>query len=207
MTLDKGATDKLSEFANEARRLGIKIEPPSVNRSGVDFEVAASADGNLSILYALSAIKGVGEGQSAALVAARGGRPFADLGDFAERISARDVNKRMLECLAAAGAFDALEADRARVAAAIEPILALAHRREDERSAGQSGLFDAERVNPLAGIKVDSWSLAERLQHEFEFVGFFLSGHPLDAYGAVLQRLRVRRWSDFARAVKQGAFR
>ncbi len=205
MTLDKGATDKLSEFANEARRLGIKIEPPSVNRSGVDFEVAAGTDESLSILYALSAIKGVGEGQSAALVAARGGRPFADLGDFAERISARDVNKRMLECLAAAGAFDALEADRARVAAAIEPILALAHRREDERSAGQSGLFDAERVNPLAGIKVDSWSLAERLQHEFESVGFFLSGHPLDAYGAVLQRLRVRRWSDFARAVKQGA--
>ncbi|MDR3420829.1 MAG: DNA polymerase III subunit alpha, partial [Xanthobacteraceae bacterium] len=205
MTLDKGSTDKLSEFCNEARHLGIKIEPPSVNRSGVDFEVAASADGNLSILYALSAIKGVGDGQAAALEVARGGRPFADLGDFAERISARDLNKRMLESLAAAGAFDALEADRARVIAAIEPILALAHRREDERSAGQSGLFDAERADPLAGVKVESWSLAERLQREFESVGFFLSGHPLDAYGAVLQRLRVRRWSDFARAVKQGA--
>ncbi len=97
MTLDKGSTDKLSEFCNEARHLGIKVEPPSVNRSGADFEVAASADGNLSILYALSAIKGVGDGQAAALVAARGRRPFADLGDFAERISARDLNKRMLE--------------------------------------------------------------------------------------------------------------
>ncbi len=205
MTLDKGSTDKLSEFCNEARHLGIKIEPPAVNRSGADFEVAANADGSLSILYALSAIKGVGDGQAAALEVARGGRPFTDLGDFAERISVRDLNKRMLESLAAAGAFDALEADRARVIAAIEPILALAHRREDERSAGQSGLFDAERADPLAGIKVESWSLAERLQREFESVGFFLSGHPLDAYGAVLQRLRVRRWADFARAVKQGA--
>ncbi len=195
MTLDKGSTDKLSEFCNEARHLGIKIEPPAVNRSGGDFEVAANADGSLSILYALSAIKGVGDGQAAALEVARGGRPFTDLGDFAERISVRDLNKRMLESLAAAGAFDALEADRARVIAAIEPILALAHRREDERSAGQSGLFDAERADPLAGIKVESWSLAERLQREFESVGFFLSGHPLDAYGAVLQRLRVRRWA------------
>jgi DNA polymerase III subunit alpha len=205
MTLDKGSTDKLSEFCNEARHLGIKVEPPSVNRSGVDFEVAANADGGLSIVYALSAIKGVGDGQAAALVAARGGRPFVDLGDLAERVCARDVNKRMLECLAAAGAFDALETDRARAIAAIEPILALAHRRGEERSAGQSGLFDAERADPLAGVKVKSWSLAERLQREFESVGFFLSGHPLDAYGAVLQRLRLRRWADFARAVKHGA--
>jgi DNA polymerase III subunit alpha len=205
MTLDKGSTDKLAEFANEARRLGIKVEPPSVNRSNVDFEVAAAAGDALSILYALSAVKGVGDGQAAAVVAARGARAFTDLGDFAERISARDINKRMLECLAAAGAFDELARDRARVVAAIEPVLALAHRREDERTAGQSGLFDAERIDPLAGLKVESWSLAERLRREFEAVGFFLSGHPLDAYEAVLARLRVRRWADFARAVKQGA--
>jgi DNA polymerase-3 subunit alpha len=205
MTLDKSSTDKLAEFSNEARRLGIKVEPPSVNRSGIDFEVGTNADGGLSIVYALSAIKGVGDGQAAAVVAARGGHGFADLGDFAERISARDINKRMLECLAAAGGFDALARDRARVTAAIEPILALAHRREDERAAGQSGLFDTERVDPGAGLKVESWSLAERLRREFEAVGFFLSGHPLDAYEAVLTRLRVRRWADFARAVKQGA--
>ncbi len=72
MTLDKSNTDKLAEFCNEARRLGIKVEPPSVNRSGVDFEVAVDRAGALSIVYALSAIKGVGEGQAAALVAARG---------------------------------------------------------------------------------------------------------------------------------------
>jgi len=204
MTLDKSSTDKLAEFCNEARRLGIKVEPPSVNRSGVDFEVAADKGGALSIIYALSAIKGVGEGQAGALVAARGAG-FADLGDVAARTNPRDLNRRMLESLASAGAFDSVEADRARVFAAIEPMLALAHRRDDERRAGQSALFDAERLDPLAGVKVNSWPLAERLRREFEAVGFFLSGHPLDAYAAILGRLRVTRWAEFARAVKQGA--
>ncbi|MGH6818685.1 MAG: DNA polymerase III subunit alpha, partial [Methylovirgula sp.] len=205
MTLDKSSTDKLAEFCNEARRIGIKVAPPSVNRSGVDFEVAADESGGLSIIYALSAIKGVGDGQAQALVSARGDRGFADLGDFAARISPRDLNKRMLESLAAAGAFDVLEADRARVFAAIEPILALAHRREEESRAGQSALFGAERLDPFAGLKTESWPLAERLRREFDAVGFFLSGHPLDAYEAILARLRVTRWADFSRAVKQGA--
>jgi DNA polymerase III subunit alpha len=204
MTLDKSLTDKLAEFCNEARRLGIKVEPPSVNRSGVDFEVAADAGGALSIICALSAIKGVGEGQAEALIAARGAG-FIDLGDIAGRVNPRDLNKRMLESLTAAGAFDALEGDRARVFAAIEPLLALAHRRDEERRAGQSALFDADRLDPLAGVKSESWPLAERLRREFDAVGFFLSGHPLDAYSAILGRLRVARWAEFARAVKQGA--
>src|SRR5579883_3030864 len=205
MTLDKSSTDKLAEFCNEARRLCIAIEPPSVNRSGVDFEVAADANGTLSIIYALSAIKGVGDGHAQALVAARGGRAFADLADFAARISPRDLNKRMLESLAAAGAFDALEGDRARVFGAIETMLSLGHRREEERRAGQSALFDAEPIDPLARIKTESWPLAERLRREFDAVGFFLSGHPLEAYAAILGRLRVTRWAEFARGVKQGA--
>ncbi len=205
MTLDKSSTDKLAEFCNEARRIGIKVEPPTIDRSGVDFEVATDATGALSIIYALSAIKGVGDGQAQALVSARGETKFADLGDFAARINPRDLNKRMLESLAAAGAFDALEKDRARVFAAVEPMLAMAHRREEEQRAGQAALFGAEKCDPLAGIKVESWPLAERLRREFDAVGFFLSGHPLDAYAAILTRLRVTRWGEFSRAVKQGA--
>ncbi len=104
MTLDMGNTDKLAEFRAEAERLGIKVVPPSVNRSGVAFEV----DGD-TIHYALAALKGVGRQAVEAIVAARGERPFADLSDFAGRINPRAVNKRVLESLAAAGAFDALE--------------------------------------------------------------------------------------------------
>ena len=206
MTLDKGNTDKLAEFRNEARRLGIKVEPPSINHSGVDFEVQPDGQGGYVIRYALSAVKGVGEGQAQALVAARGGRPFADLGDLARRLNPREVNKKVLESLAAAGAFDELEPDRARAFAGIETVLAVANRTQAEAAAGQSGLFsEGADAGPLKLPRPPAWPPAERLRREFEAVGFFLSGHPLDDYESVLKRLRVERWSDFARAVKKGA--
>ncbi len=112
----------------------------------------------------------------------------------------------MLESLVAAGALDALENDRARVLAGIEAMLALAHRRDDERRAGSISIvrYAISRIRSPAS-RSQGWPLAERLRREFEAVGFFLSGHPLDAYAAVLARLRVERWAEFSRAVKQGA--
>ena len=204
MTLDKANTDKLSEFRNEARRLGIKVEPPSINRSGVDFDVTRSEPA--AIVYALSAIKGAGEGQVAAIVAARGERPFASLADFALRINAREVNKKVLESIAAAGGFDELAPDRARVMAGVEGLMALSARANDERLAGQSALFGAADVSsafklPLAA----AWPVAELLRREFDAVGFFLSGHPLDDYQAILERLRIQRWASFVRSVRDGA--
>ena len=205
MTLDKSNTDKLAEFRTEAHRLGIRVAPPSINGSNVDFDVREHAAGVLAIAYALSAIKGVGEGQAAALVAARGTRPFASLADLARRIDPRAVNKKTLENLAAAGAFDELEPDRAVAFAAIESMLALAHRAADERQAGQSGLFgEAEATAPIRP-RAEAWSAAERLRREYEAVGFFLSGHPLEAYDTALKRLRATRWADFVRAVRGGA--
>ena len=205
MTLEKSNTDKLAEFSNEARRLKGRVEPPSVKRSGVDFEVRPDASGELCISYALGAIKGVGEGHAEAVVAARKNRPFRDLADFAGRVDPRGINKRMLESLVAAGAFDELDPDRARVFAAIESILAYAHRRDEERQSGQSALFGAGADADLPLPKANPWTLAERLRREFDSVGFFLSGHPLDAYAAILDRLRVQRWTEFVRAVKLGA--
>ena len=204
MTLDKGNTDKLAEFANEARRMGVTIEPPSVLHSGVDFEVGPAAGGKLAIRYALSAVKGVGEGQALGIVTARGDRPFKDLADFANRLNPRDANKRVLESLTAAGAFDDLDPDRAKVHAGIETILAVAARRADERTQGQSALFGADTAETLALPKVPGWPFTERLQREYNAVGFFLSGHPLDAYASVLKRLGTQRWGDFCRQVKAG---
>jgi DNA polymerase-3 subunit alpha len=203
MTLDKSNTDKLAEFRAEAERLGIKVEPPSVNRSGVDFETHGE-NGVLKIRYALSAIKGVGEAQAAALGDARGDKPFASLAEMARRIDPRAVNKKALESLAAAGAFDEIEPDRARAFASIEPALALAHRALDERTAGQSGLFGEAEPAPLI-VRAPPWSATDRLRREFEAVGFFLSGHPLEAYGAALKRLRVERWTEFVANVRRGA--
>ncbi len=201
MTLAMGNTDKLAEFRAEAERLGIKVEPPSINRSDVEFEV----DGN-AIHYALAALRGVGRQAVESIVTARGDRPFAELADFSRRINPRALNKRVLESLAAAGAFDALEPNRARVFAVTDALLATAQRTQENTLRGQSELFAGPAApEPIVLPALEPWLPAERLQREYEAVGFFLSGHPLDDYGMALKRLRVQSWVEFSRAVKAGA--
>ena len=201
MTLEMGNTDKLAEFRDEAERLGLKVEPPSVNRSGVEFEV----DGN-TIHYALAALRGVGRQAVESVVAVRGQRAFADLSDFGRRINPRAVNKRVLESFAAAGAFDCIEGNRARAFAAVDAILATAQRTQDDMARGQSELFAGATAHSSRAVPaLEPWLPADRLQREYEAVGYFLSGHPLDDYAAALKRLRVQSWAEFARAVKTGA--
>ena len=201
MTLDMGNTDKLAEFRAEANRLGIKVEPPSVNRSGVDFEVEGR-----SIRYALAALKGVGKLAVQSIVEARGDRPFADLVDFARRINPRAVNKRVLESLASAGAFDELEPDRARVHAAVDTMLALAQRSHEAVAVGQNELFGAaSSAEALVLPGAEPWLPAEKLRREYDAIGFFLSGHPLDDYTDTLKKLKLQTWTEFCRSVKAGA--
>jgi DNA polymerase-3 subunit alpha len=201
MTLDIGNTDKLAEFRAEAERLGIKVDPPSINRSDIAFEV----DGN-TIIYALAALKGVGQQAVATIIEARAAGKFADLADFAARVNPRAINKRVLESLTCAGAFNDFEPNRARVLAAMDTVLGRAQRAHDGASVGQSELFGggAQR-EPIALPAMEPWLPAERLRREYEAVGFFLSGHPLDDYAAVLKKLRVQSWAEFSRAVKMGA--
>ena len=201
MTLDMGNTDKLAEFRAEAVRLGVEVEPPSINRSGVEFDV----EGN-TIYYALAALRGVGRQAVQGILDARGEKPFADMADFARRINPRAVNKRVLESLAASGAFDTLEPNRARSFAAVDIVLAAAQRAHDNAALGQNELFGGPATKePLALPVLEPWLPAERLQKEYDAIGFFLTGHPLDDYAAALKRLRVQSWAEFARAVKAGA--
>jgi DNA polymerase III subunit alpha len=201
MTLAMNNTDKLAEFRSEANRLGIRVEPPSINRSAVGFEVEGD-----TIFYALAALKGVGAQAVEAIVSGRGDRPFTDLGDFARRLNPRAVNKRVLESLAAAGAFDALEPERARAFAAVDTLLAVAQRTHEAASVGQNELFGGPAAaEPIILPAAAPWLSAERLQREFDAIGFFLTGHPLDEYAAILKRLRVQPWTEFARAVRSGA--
>ncbi len=200
MTLDMGNTDKLAEFRAEAERLGIKVEPPCVNRSGVAFDV----DGN-TIHYALAALKGVGAQAVQSIVEARGSKPFADLSDFARRINPRAVNKRVLESLAASGAFDQLEPNRARAFAAIDTLLAAAQRSHEAVSVGQNELFGgAAGGEKIMLPAAEPWLPADRLRREYDAIGFFLSGHPLDDYAALLKGMKVQSWAEFSRAVKSG---
>ncbi len=200
MTLDMNNTDKLSEFRAEAERLGIEVAPPSINRSCVPFEV----DGN-TIVYALAALKGVGGQAVESIVEARGDKPFADLADFAQRINPRALNKRVLESLAGAGAFDAFEENRARVFAGADVVLRQAQHAHESASVGQNELFGGgDTREPIVLPQVEPWLPPERLQRERDAVGFYLSGHPLDDYAVVLKKMRVQSWADFSQAVKSG---
>ena len=201
MTLDIGNTDKLAEFRAEAERLGIRLDPPSINRSGVEFEV----EGN-TIVYALAALKGVGKQAVETIITAKEGKKFADLADFAVRINPRAINKRVLESLTAAGAFDEFEPNRASVLSAVDAVLGRAQHAHETTAVGQSELFGGGgQREQIALPQVGPWLPAERLRREYDAVGFFLSGHPLDDYAAVLKKLRVQSWAEFSRAVKSGA--
>ncbi len=202
MTLDMGNTDKLAEFRAEAQRLGVEVKPPSVNNSGVSFAVAGN-----TIRYALAALKGVGRQAVEAIVETRGNRPFKDLSDFARRINPRAINKRVLESLAAAGAFDALGANRARVFAAVDALLSCAQREHEAHASGalEFSFGDAAAGESIVLPAIEAWLPGERLQKEFDAVGFFLSGHPLDDYAVTLKHMRVQAWAEFSRAVRAGA--
>jgi DNA polymerase-3 subunit alpha len=201
MTLDMGNTDKLSEFRAECERLGIKVEPPSINRSGSEFEVE-----DKTVFYALAALKGVGKQAVESIVQARGDKPFKDITDFAQRINPKGVNKRVLESLTAAGAFDVVEPNRARAHAAIDAMLSTAQRTHEAVTVGQNDMFGGLATRETIAIPaVEAWLSSDRLQREYDAIGFFLSGHPLDEYAALLQKLKVQSWVEFSRSVKSGA--
>ena len=202
MTLDMSNTDKLSEFRAEAQRLGIKVEAPNINRSGVVFEV-----GENTIYYALAALKGVGASAVEQIVAERNKNGlFTSLADFASRVSPKAVNKRIIETLAAAGTFDTLDPHRARVHGGADSILAACQRANEAATSGQNDMFGGATDAPTVMLpQIDNWLAAEKLRKEYDAIGFFLSGHPLDDYAIALKRLRVQSWADFCKAVKTGA--
>ncbi|WP_041801751.1 DNA polymerase III subunit alpha [Rhodopseudomonas palustris] len=201
MTLEIHNTDKLSEFRAEAQRLGIKLEAPSVNRSGATFEVADGV-----IYYALAALKGVGAQAVELIVEGRKGGLFSSLADFAAKVSPKAINKRVIESLAAAGAFDGLNPNRAAVFGGADAIMAACQRHHEAAAMGQNDMFGGMADAPTIMLpQLEAWLPAERLRREYDAIGFFLSGHPLDDYATALKRLRVQSWAEFCRAVKSGA--
>ncbi|MBV8889944.1 MAG: DNA polymerase III subunit alpha [Alphaproteobacteria bacterium] len=210
MTLDIGNTDKLNQFRQEAGRLGIVLLPPNVNRSEVAFAVETDPrTGSSAIRYALAAVKGVGAQAMTELVAERRARgPFRDLFDFARRIDARSFNRRQFESLIKAGAFECLNPNRAQSFAAAELLLRHASRAAEERESRQENLFAAIdsgfAARPSLPL-VQDWPPVERLQNEFDAIGFYLSAHPLDPYGKSLERAGILRFADLPAALAGNA--
>ncbi|MGV3574994.1 MAG: DNA polymerase III subunit alpha [Devosia sp.] len=201
MTLDMAQTDKLSDFRREAGKKKIEVVPPCVNASEVVFSVKDDR-----IHYGLSAVKGVGRAVAEHIVEVRGDKPFKDLGDFARRVDPKAINKRTLETLVNAGAFDSLVERREIAFAAMDQVVGTAQALTTERNEGQWNMFASSEPEPFRlPTGVPAWNSTERADRELSAIGFHLSAHPLDAYSDLFERLRVQRWSDFERAVKDGA--
>ncbi|MFO1155893.1 MAG: DNA polymerase III subunit alpha [Rhodospirillales bacterium] len=205
MTLDLNNSDKLGAFRQELSRLGIRLLPPDVNASQAAFCVEPGEQGG--IRYALCGIKTVGEPAARRLVEERQrGGPFRSLADFAQRLVGRFLNKRQLENMARAGAFDSLDANRRRVHDSVEAMLRLATAGEAV-DTGQIALFGAGAFRQAPRLQladVPNWPPMQRLSEELEAVGFYLSAHPLDTYAGKLKRLKVTRWAEVLASGRSG---
>ena len=213
MAFDMNNTDKLNVFRQELDRLKVPLLPPDINRSDVSFAVeqVTDADGERAgVRYALAAVKNVGAQAMQALVDARNADgPFKSLTDFAGRVDPRDINKRQLENLTRAGAFDHLDANRRRVLQGLEAVVATASAAANDRNSNQISLFggEAEETPEIRLPTIDDWAPMDRLREEFDAVGFYLSAHPLDAYERVLEKKRVRSSAEALAAAREGALR
>jgi DNA polymerase-3 subunit alpha len=207
MTLDIGNTDRLNIFKQEANRLAIRVAAPDINRSEAVF--TCDADKGV-IFYALAAVKGVGRQAMDHVVAERHANgPFRNLSDFVRRIDPRLVNKRAFESLARAGAFDGLNRNRRQVVESADILLNSAQRNARERETGQVSLFGgaAEDEEEIRLATVTDWPSHERLGEEFSAMGFYLSGHPLDAYAAPLKRLGATTFAAMGEDRRRSGFK
>ncbi len=221
MTLDLTNTDKLHIFKQELVNLKIPILPPDINKSQVEFSAeiiegeededkvgGTLSDGKLrGVRYGLAGLKNVGAAAMESLVAEREANgDFKDIDDFCSRVDTRLVNKRALENLIKAGAFDEINPNRAQLHAGVEMMLREMSLATQERNSNQVSLFgDQVEENLIVLPEVNEWDLIEKLKNEQEAVGFYLSAHPLDAYSGILARQKVIASTEIEdRAVGKG---
>jgi DNA polymerase-3 subunit alpha len=191
MTMDRANQDRLGLYRQELARGGIDLLPPDINRSYAEFAVE-----NGAVRYALAAIRGVGVQAVEQLVAERDRNgPFADLFDLMARVGPRVLNRRLIEALIKAGALDSLEGNRQRLQNAIDLALRYGAAHAEQAASDQTSIFGALLEQPQLPKprlpEVADVPVLERLQQEFDVLGFYLSAHPLDGYWPSLARLGV----------------
>lgn len=201
MDLDITNTDKLAGFKAECKAMGIEVLKPDINESLAKFSVQ---DGKLR--YALGAIKGVGESNMNAIVEARekGGK-FKDISDFINRVDAKQLNRKQLEQLIKAGAFDSIEKKRGKLFANIDLILKNISSATDMKTSAQSSLFGAEEYSSKVKLSdAPDWPDLEKLRLEAGAIGFYLSAHPLDIYADSMKKLGVKTCQEVLANIKTG---
>ena len=198
LTASSGIQDKVDRYRENAQKMGIVILPPDINRSVEDF---LPLDDN-HILFGLSAVKNLGQGAIENILdARRSGGEFKSLADFCERVELRTVNRRALETLIYCGAFDLVQPNRRQLINDIDVIISWAQQRSKEKASGQLNIFDmmsglAEESKPEdvfeqapSSPKVEDYPLQEKLRLEKEYIGFYISDHPLKAINQAAQIL------------------
>ncbi len=201
MTLDFERTEKLNSFKQDAAKRDIITRSPCVNRSEVGFSI----EGN-EIFYALKAIRNVGTLAMQSVVEERKANgPFKDVFDFARRTAGIGLNRRLFEYLISAGALDNLEPDRAKLMGGLDILLGEASIAQNEKETQQENLFGEADVQDSVVLPpaLAPWSTMDRLTHEFNALGFFLSGHPLDEYKPLLKRARIASYEDLEARVEK----
>lgn len=201
MSLDMTNVDKLLLYKEECKKMGFKVLPPDINKSDADFDVE---DGN--IRYALAAIKSVGAANMEAIAAERHAHgPYKDISDFIHRIDAKQINRRQLEQLIKAGAFDCLDKNRGKLFANIETIVQHISAATELKTSSQSSLFgDQELQAKVKLAEKPDWPELEKLKLEAEAIGFYLSAHPLDSYSRGMERLGVKKCNEVFQGIRTG---
>ena len=194
-------TDKISVFVGECQRLGIEILPPDINRSVLQF-APEGQDSRRGIRYGLAAIKNIGESAMEMAVAEREKKgPFKSLEDYCSRLDSKSVNRKTLENLIRAGAFDFAGQDRAELFSEIDRTLATSAAMQRDRRSGQVSLFGELGLAPGRrenGTKITPWTLSEKLGYEKELLGFYVTGHPLNAYRDLIEGSKFTKVSELA---------
>jgi DNA polymerase-3 subunit alpha len=192
LTCETGNTDKMVGYLTECREMGIKVLPPDVNESHKDFAVAEAG-----IRFGLAAIKNVGEGAVESIIAVRHeGGPFRSFFDFCRRVDLRKVNKRMLEGLIKAGAFDSTGARRSQLMAVLDQAVEEGASAQAEREQGQTSIFGGDTDGTTAGSglsdppfpDIPEWDQSQLLKYERELTGFYITAHPLSRFDAALKK-------------------
>jgi len=196
MSADMDNTDKIVILVDDCRHMKLRIVPPDVSVSQYKFTVDESG----AIVYGLGAIKGLGEGPIEAIIEGReGGKPYEDLFEFCRRVNIKKLNRRSMESLVRAGAFDNLKADRATIMASLPDALLAAEQFTQNKNAGMADLFGGgEAAEELGGeyISAHPWSDDERLNGEKNTLGIYLTGHPIDQYQKELANFVSSRIND-----------
>ena len=192
MTLDINNTDKISIFQQELSRLNILLSPPDINQSDPYF-----ARKNSSILYALGAIKNVGIDSMKELVRERKKNgPFKDFNDFINRSDNSIINKKTLEALACAGAFDQFKIHRSVIFNQASDIVKFHKSFKESSATNQGDMFGSETLPVIQLTSESEWDTSYKLMKEYEMLGFYLSGHPLEQYKANFDKLFIKSFSD-----------